>query len=678
MNHWTDALGGDARLAMLAADPQGRRLLLDADLEPSTQEVYTLARANAVSGRTFTEWFVCNMASGDMTGDNGTTLTAGAGTIRYDKTWPGWNGTDMTSGFRAIEFPGLSANDHFIAGDTSTYDLSQSICFVMNIRCLRPPAANRGLIGKRAGSAATNPGYHVQIASAGGAPSFVVCDGSTAVAASISGTYVDGFANGAPHWFAFKVNLTTGRHQVLGYRTSGSEAVTPAGAKTNSTAFRIGGQPFLGSCETLQVLQWGVLVGAEAEAFDIDDLNALDNWCRTPSVFAHYKRASCIAPVVANQSGFGLRVQHCHGSATTTALIHFAHGYSANATSTAGLGWHSERGVTTTSLTDTANVQKRNRLLRTDDLSNASWTKTNVTATANAAEDPGGFTGAASLTASADNGTVHQDYTTELNEIHTHSIFIKRNGVSDVTGRLVAIRTDTSTEIASVAFTATSEWQRTSLEFTAPTTTTRFLVEIDTNGESILATYAQAEQGSLASYQPQQQALVSKADQEWAISNTGNAVYDPDGGRIEVTVCGHAESVPSSGCFIFSTDCGTDGTTFEDRHFIQRDAKNSTEEREVRIYDSTATLVAQIDDLPLVDHRLETTYVSEWDSTATVMGDRRVLAKVNSTTVITGTTAPSAAWTTGTGADRIMPGMRHSFSAHLEGIITRLRIWGRI
>lgn len=639
----------------------GLSLALNDDYtKPSTQTIpATIAGINTLSGASFTEWYVCNMASGGVTGANGTALSAG-GTLNYQQTWPGWNGESMT-GFDAVEFTGTGVTDYLLAGDTALYDADESLCFVFCIRVLRPPAANRGMFGKRAGSAATSPGYHCQIAAAGGAPSFVMCDGATAVSASASGTDLAGLCNGAPHWMAFKYNATTGRHQVLAYRTAGAEAVTPAGAKTNATAFRVGAMPFLFSCETMQVLAFGVLTGAAAEAFTIDELNTIDNWCRKPPSFASYLRYSMVAPVVADESGFGLRVQHCAGSATTSALSHVPHAYNANATlSTQKLGFLAEPGAHGV-------TNQRNRLLQTDDLSNASWTKTNVTAAKNAGEDPAGFTGAASLTATAANGTVHQDYTTVIGERMVHSIFVKLSSGTG-TGRLI-VATSAGVEIASTNVTATTEWQRVWVAGAATTASTRLTLEIDTSGDVWLATYAQAEYRMLSHYQPQRAALLDRDDPEYYIDNADGSRYDPDGGRVEVVAVSNEDQVDAFQ-FVFATDAGAGN---EDRHFIQiQDSTRTIGAAEARIYNSAGTIVSQLDELADIDRTAEVTYVSEWDAV-----DGWAKAYQNGTEYSTGTTVPAAAWATGANADRVFAGCRHTNTAHLNGIIERLHIWQR-
>jgi hypothetical protein len=654
------------------------RLFVSDFVTPTVQQLYASTAAVAAQcGRTPTEWYLGNLASGDWTGVNGTVLTKGAGSFRFQQTCPGWNGTDMTSGFRAVEFVGTDATPQsFFASNNTLYDLTQSLTFVLNVRLLRPPSANRGFIGKDTSNAAATPGYYLYMSS-GGSPTALIADGASVVTVSGPGitTTYDSVANGAPQWVALKMNLTTGNAEIFAYRVASPAIVMPAGSKSSATPFRVGGMPFLFSCELLQIIQWGVFTGAEAEAFTVTDLNELDTWSRTPSNFAHYVRYNMTAPVV-GRTGLGDLVQFYAGGNVTN-FVQFAHAYSPNATrSTQQLGVQAERGTSSSSSTGAINLQKRNRLLRTDDLSNAAWTKTNATTAQNAGTDPAGFNGAASITATADNGFARQDYTSEINEIHTHSIFVRRNGGSNVSGRLVAIRTDTSAELGSVVFSATSTWERITLQFTAPTTTTRILIEIDTSGQSIFATFAQAEYGSLTSYMPQSSTLLNKDDVEWYIDNAGNAVYDPDGGRIETYVIGWAAEVPSTGAFVFTTNAGAGN---EDRHFIQRDALTSLVQNEERIFDNAGVIVSQLTLPDLADNRVETLYADSWEATRELPnGGIYDRAQVDESYYVTGAVVAAAPWATGAAANRIYPGMRHTYTAHIEGIVESLIIWGPI
>lgn len=647
-------------------------------LSPSIQSIpTTVAGANALSGATFADWWVCNVASGNLVGDQGTTLTKGAGTIRYEKVVPGWNGTDYTSGFRAIEFLGTDATaQSFAAADNATYDLQSSLTIVCCGRLLRPPSANRAIVSKWLND--TTAGGYRLICSSSGALSANIRGSAATIAASPPGVLVpyDGLANGAVQWFALKIDNTSGFATLMANRAAGTPVALPAGANVASaTPFRVGGAPTLFSCELFQMLAFGVLTGANAEAFTIDMLNALDNWARPPSAITGHVRYHVLAPPVGSDAT-GLRVQHLAGSLTTTGLNHFAHAYAAAATSPGQVGVLCERGVD-----GAGSVAKRNRLLRTDNLANAAWTLTNVTAVAADADDPGGFTGAARLTASADNGTIVQNFTgAGDSESHTVSFYGKRNGGSDVTCRLSLYDSAGPTELAGTDITLTSTWQRFSLTVAGATigvtATLQWRLTIATNGASIHATYAQAEYKWLSCYQPQLSALADRDEIGGYLDNASGQVLDLVAGRVEVTCTGLVEEVDSTGAFIFTTDCGA---SFEDRVFMQRDALASLYPDEGRIYDSAGVNVAQLTDWPVLTHTNEITYALEWDSRKVIDGEGvRAFDDVGGARVRTGATVPAAAWTTGSNADRVFLGMRHTSTAHLEGIITRYKAWGRV
>lgn len=677
------APGGDAGSRVAS-----RQLLLDAAAalqQPSVQPVYTsLAQITSQCGRTPTEWFVGDMASGNMVGVGGTTLTAGPGTIRYQKTVPGWNGTDMTSGHKAVEFVNGASLSQFVAGNTTLLDLDQALTIVMSYRVLRPPAAARGLIGKKASTAAGTAGWCVYLPVSGGL-NLIVADGSTQVLVQPpSGiTGLDGVMSGAVQWSAFKMN-PAGNAQVLGLRGNGTAGAIPAGTKTNSETFKVsGGVAGLQGCECLQILQWGWFVGSEATSFDLDDLNLLDQWCRPHALFSTYVRQSMIAPDVAVDAT-GVRVQHCHGSTLSTALTHVAHGYHANITENdQKLGLVRLRGSQTSSDTETAGLKKRNRILEGDNFANAAWTKTSITATANAGEDPAGYQGAASLTATADNGVVFQNFTGEVNERHTISVYGQRNQGSDVAGRLQLWDSAGGAEVAGVDITFTALRQRFSLtvdDSLVTMTTLQWRLRLNTNGSSVFATFAQAELDGLTPYQEQRTSLVDRDDDEVDISNTDGSRYDERGGRVEITVVGYADEVRSSGCFIFSADSGA---SFEDRHFIQRDALTSEVEHEARIYDGAANIVSQLD-LTDVTNTDEVTYVSEWEAHRPLpRRAQRAIAEVEGTALVTGAVVATTGWTPGNNSDRLSPGSRiagdtAAHLAHLEGLVVDLKIWGRL
>lgn len=656
------------------------RVLLDypansTGLAPSIQSLpSTVAAANALSGATFSDVWLCTAASGNLVSAGGATLTAGGGTNRYAKTVPQWNGTDYTSGYRAIEFLGTDATPQsFAAADGAAYGLSQSVTWVMAVRLARGPGGTRGIFGCKSASTAAGAGYCLQVATTGN-PACVISDGSTSATAQGPAITAeqDTLANGSIQWLAVKMDVTSGDATVFAYRDTGTPVAMPGGTKTSATVWRLGGQPYLFSCELMQVLWMGVLLGANAEAFTLTHLNAMDNVCRVPSALTGHVRYSCLAPVVGSDAT-GVRAQMLAGSTTTTSKIDFAHAYAAACTATGGIGILCERGTE-----GAGTVARRNRLLNTGNLASASFTLSSVTATANHADDPFGFHGAARLTATGANGTIVQNCTGVASTEHTVSVFARRvTGTGTV--RLALYDSSGPTEIAGADITLTSTWQRFSVAGTpGALTTLQWRITIATSGDAIHATGAQLEYKWLGSYQPQVGALVARDDIEFYVDNSTGQAFDSVGGRVEMTCTGLVATVDSTGCYVVASN---GGASDEDRWVIQRDALPSTHDHDSQHRDSAGALVSQIQ-RDAATNTDEITYAHEWDSRYVLTGEQvRVFDDVGGTrwrSDAAAATPATEAWTTGANATRLMLGMRHTFTAHLEGIVTALRTWGRV
>jgi hypothetical protein len=256
------------------------------------------------------------------------------------------------------------------------------------------------------------------------------------------------------------------------------------------------------------------------------------------------------------------------------------------------------------------------------------------------------------------------------------SVFIKRAGAANVAGRLSLYDSSGPTEIAGVNFTAGATCQRISVSGTpGAITTLQWRLTITNNGDSVHFWGAQAEYKWLSSYMPQRAALKDKYEIVDYIDNASDQVFDPIAGRIEVTCTGFAATVDGPGCFVFDTACGA---SFESRILQQREATLSTYRTDTQQYDTSGALVSQLTDYPSLTFTDEITYAHEYDSRAPIAG-RGVRARdeVGGTIVTTGAVVPSATWTPGTNANKLYVGMRHNTSNHLEGIITRVRTWGR-
>lgn len=647
---------------------------------PSIQQIpATAAEATSRAGLTFTDWVRTDLASGNLVTSAGNTLTAGGGPVRYQRTVPGWDGASMTASYRAIEFAGTGSTDEaFAASSALTYALLGSRVYVLALRCLRPPAAARGIFGNRTSSAAAHAGIEVRMSTAG-TINAVVADGTTNAQANSPGVLdeLDSICNGALQWVAVKVNLTTNLVTVFAQGSNGTPVAIGGGGKTSAEVFRLGGQPTLFSCELLQVLAFGVLNGADAEAFGLSHLAALDNWCKVPAGIQGHVRNHTLGPVVGRDAS-GARVQLLAGSITTTSKLDFAHAYAPAATTPGSVGMLLDTPGTDLLLDGVTSAKRRNRLKDTDNLASASWTATNLTAVKNQGEDPAGFAGAARLTASAAGGTLTQDFTGEASEAHTVSVFAQRDQAGDVLARLSLKNSSGGGELAGLDIVIGATRERYSLEVPASAvgaiSTLQWCLTITNSGDKVFATFAQAEWKELSQYQPQRGTLIDRDDIEWRPRCT----IDPIGGRIEVTCVGFQPTVDSHGCFVFDTSAGT---AFASRLLCVRDAASNAYPNEWEHYDNRGRLVAQVARAPAV-HTAELLYTYDWDSRQPVPGSTvAAVGVVGSTSypAVPGVPVPATRpWTPGTDGTVLYLGMRHTSTAHLRGIITSAFVYGAI
>jgi hypothetical protein len=174
---------------------------------------------------------------------------------------------------------------------------------------------------------------------------------------------------------------------------------------------------------------------------------------------------------------------------------------------------------------------------------------------------------------------------------------------------------------------------------------------------------------------PQRAALKSRADVSFWIDNATGQSLNIRGGRIEVVCTGFLATVDSTGAYVFSTDGGASN---EDRFFIQRRATLSTYQHDSQHHDVTGATVAQVSRSAETDTN-EITYAYEWDSRYPLIGEQvRVFVDAAGVRYRCDAASPvpaTAAWVTGSNADRIFPGMRHTSTAHLEGVITEVKVW---
>lgn len=174
-----------------------------------------------------------------------------------------------------------------------------------------------------------------------------------------------------------------------------------------------------------------------------------------------------------------------------------------------------------------------NLLLQSNTLSNASWTKTNITATATVTLAPNEiyFVAGNSLTQTANRlaatgatRTTTQAVTTSNGMVYTFSIYVR----SDIVTPQTAATGSISFGATSQAFTTTNNWQRISVTHTASGTSTTATITLDLNGASILVAGATVNAGSSAGPPiPTTTTLVTSGASEitglqiWCKSNAG-------------------------------------------------------------------------------------------------------------------------------------------------------------
>jgi len=150
--------------------------------------------------------------------------------------------------------------------------------------------------------------------------------------------------------------------------------------------------------------------------------------------------------------------------------------------------------------TQGAAVTVTNLCLQSDDFSNASWTKTTVTVTANVDVAPtqvywstSAVTGVADrLLASGNNATVTQSITTTNGVQYTFSVYVR----SDIANPQTSVAGSISFGSSSQNFETNYDWQRISVTFTAVGASTTATITINNNGSSMIAASACVNTGS--------------------------------------------------------------------------------------------------------------------------------------------------------------------------------------
>lgn len=258
-----------------------------------------------------------------------------------------------------------------------------------------------------------------------------------------------------------------------------------------------------------------------------------------------------------------------------------------------------------------------NSIDRSDQIDDATWTKSNVTvslAWADMVESPAGLRTARRLTATANAGYVSDTIATTVGRVRTIDLMYRRGTamVGDVAGRLVAYNITGGAEIASTPFTATAKWQRTFLEWTAPAVSSAMRIEITNNGDVIhvarCCSYEYGFQECPIQHGADNPNMANGTTQYKVMPSAAEAL-NPDSGEVEIRCRRFNNVAAPSNQFLFDakTTQDTASNSFNRRQ-IYIDTSNQIV---ARVWNSAGVLVATMTSAP-IDMRTETLIRLRW------------------------------------------------------------------
>lgn len=426
--------------------------------------------------------------------------------------------------------------------DSNNEDIATRIVF----RCAEDGGATRTLWSKRDG---LNSGWTVLITSAG-VPQITLEDtGGTTVTLTLTGQDV---CDGALHYLSFWYDYSA---DTLYAKTDlGSSSVSTASitnSLTNSIAVSLGDPQVGSTAAKWQYCYVGGASGANAESLYSETFwnHAVD----PTGLLTTQTRASLVSVPVAS-GGY---------------VAHFAD-------DTLPIGYHSafthasELGLYVNSAT-------KNELAYSENI-NGQWTATNASKAADTGDAPDGFRSAHSFTATAANGNVYRNMAaTTASTEYNGSIWVKRNGAFDVTGKIRLEDTNAATN-TDQTFTATSTWQLIDVTHTmgGAGAAGRFSVFIDDSSKSLLIWGGQVELGDARNaYIRTDGASASLATTDYRALGTAGQYCKAATGEIEAT------------CVFTHDNTGNDRTVY-----VNNGSANNVNSRD--LYRSSVTLLRAV------------------------------------------------------------------------------------
>lgn len=604
-------------------------LLLDLDFSQPTAQLFpsTGGQLNNLIGANPSHLWTFQETGGDYIDAVGSVDLSNNGALQGQKAIGLWDGSSYTGRY-AFECLDDSSNNVRAADSAALdYDNTTSFAVLVVFRTINPDFAG-GIFSKWLAGV----GYELSI-SGSGVLTFAVDDGTNNASINAFGDHDDG----AWHCALAKYDATTGTISIISDLASGSADASTVGDFSNTDVFLLG--PWTSTRWLhMQGTYCAVFEGAEAEALDQTAFDAFWQHGQDPTgKLTTATRAGYISvPVGTTSEG--------------PAIGHFGENQ-------LPIGYHS--AFEGTGLGLYVNNDTDNLIDYSEDITQ--WAATNVTVTAAANDAPDGFRSACEVAATANDGTVSRTFTTTESTEYTLSIWLRRTGGSNVSGRLVFYDETSGAELAATAFSALDAWSLCSLTATTNVgqVSSSFRIEIDTSGGGVHAWGAQANLGDgRGAYARTEGAVTTLSLPDYQVAE---AVPSP-AGRLEAS-CVFALNDDS----IYGVVAATTETA--DLKWLARDREGNAH---LRIADSSGSYAVIAEDAEVHPNGELKTFVVRWDSQEEMPGGGYAAGYLDDTLVDSKATASF----TDSGVDRdLYVGRYNAVDSRMNGYIQRVTVY---